>query len=227
MEPKQLWIESLWPHVLGSLPPPPAIVVEIGCGRHGGFVPALLQDGFQAVGIDPQAPEGEAFQQVEFERAELPPEVHAVVACTSLHHVADPAQVVHRIADALAPGGIVVIIEWDWQRFDRATADWCFARLGQPAEDDHESWLQRARRHWIESQQPWEDYLRSWAEREHIHRTATLIAELDRRLERASCKRGPFFFADLEHTSESDELAAITAGEIQATRVDWVGRLSA
>jgi hypothetical protein len=35
---------------------------------------------------------------------------------------------------------------------------------------------------------------------------------------------GPYFFADLEGTSEDDEARAITAGEISATRVEVVGR---
>ena len=80
-----MWLETLWPNILESLPTPPAVVVEIGCGRHGGFVPALLQDGYQALGIDPAAPEGDGYRRSEFERSDLPAQVHAVVACTSLH----------------------------------------------------------------------------------------------------------------------------------------------
>ena len=44
----------------------------------------------------------------EFEQAELPHDVDTVVACTSLHHVADPAHVIGRIADVLAPGGTAI-----------------------------------------------------------------------------------------------------------------------
>jgi hypothetical protein len=56
----------------------------------GGFVPMLRAKGYDAVGIDPQAPEQPHYQRIEFERDELPPH-DAVVASTSLHHVADPA----------------------------------------------------------------------------------------------------------------------------------------
>jgi hypothetical protein len=36
-------------------------------------------------------------------------------------------------------------------------------------------------------------------------------------------EHGPYFFPDLAHTTAADEQAAIDAGEIQATRIDWVG----
>jgi SAM-dependent methyltransferase len=225
---RQLWLEALLPNVVGALPPPPAVVVEIGCGRQGGFVPALAQDGYRAVGIDPVAPEGDSYWRSEFESTELPPEIDAIVACTSLHHVGVPAAVVDRMADNLAPGGVAVIIEWDWESFDQATADWCFARLGpdDPAAEGHGGWLQHQRQHWLESEQPWERYLRSWAEREGIHSGAALIGELDRRFQRESYGRGAYFFPDLADTTEADELSAISEGRIRATRIDYVGRRS-
>lgn len=228
MDTRQLWFEALLPNVVGALPPPPAVVVEIGCGRQGGFVPALLQDGYQAVGIDPAAPDADSYRRSDFERTGLPAEVDAIVACTSLHHVAIPAAVVDRMADALAPGGVAVVVEWDWESFDRSTAEWCFARLGpdDPPAEDHGGWLHHARERWIESQQPWEGYLRSWADREGIHSSAALIGELDRRFKRESFSRGAYFFPDLVDTSEADELAAIAEGRIQATRIDYVGRRS-
>ncbi|MBV8432222.1 MAG: methyltransferase domain-containing protein [Solirubrobacterales bacterium] len=226
MDARQLWLEALLPNVVGALPPPPAVVVEIGCGRQGGFVPALSQDGYRAVGIDPAAPDGDSYRRSEFERTDLPPEIDAIVACTSLHHVAVPAAVVDRMADNLAPEGVVVVVEWDWESFDGATAEWCFARLGpddEPAES-HGGWLQHQHRHWLESQEPWERYVQSWADRESIHGGAALIDELDRRFERESYARGAYFFPDLADTSEADELRAIGEGQIQATRIDYVGR---
>lgn len=36
---------------------------------------------------------------------------------------------------------------------------------------------------------------------------------------------GPYFFADLADTAESQEQAAIDAGQIQATGIRYVGRL--
>jgi SAM-dependent methyltransferase len=212
----------MWPRVRSDLPPPPATIVELGCGRLGGFVPALLDSGYRALGIDPAAPEGSSYRQIEFERSELPTNLNGVVACTSLHHVDDPAEVLDKIAAALAPGGKVVVVEWDWERFDEATARWCFERLADPAAD---GWLPRHREGWGASNEAWNDYLRGWASHHGIHRGARLLEELDKRFRRVRCDRGPYFFPDLAQTTEADEVEAIGAGEIQANRIDYVGRL--
>jgi SAM-dependent methyltransferase len=180
----------------------------------------LGADGYDAIGVDPQAPEGAHYRRVEFERAELLHPLDAVVASTSLHHVADPAEVVDRIAAALAPGGALVVLEWAWERFDGATADWCFARL---AADDDEGWLHRRRDEWLASRQEWPVYLRGWAEEEGIHRGGELVELLDERLERRRLADGPYVFADLRGVTADDEQAAIDAGEIQATRIEWIG----
>jgi hypothetical protein len=57
--------------------------------------------------------------------------VECVMACTSLHHVADLDDVLDRVGAVLVPGGAVVVVEWAWERFDEATARWCFARLAR------------------------------------------------------------------------------------------------
>ena len=89
----------------------------------------LESAGYQATGVDPEAPPGPSYRQVEFERYDLPGQVDAVVACTSLHHVADLGAALALVGAALAPGGGAVIVEWARERFDEATARWCFARL--------------------------------------------------------------------------------------------------
>jgi SAM-dependent methyltransferase len=203
------------------MPSPPATIVEIGCGRHGGFVPMLLESGYEAIGIDPVAPEGEAYRRIEFERSDLPAELDAVVACTSLHHVADPSAVVDRIADALTPGGMAIVVEWDWESFDEPTARWCFERLGPP---EGEGWLWRHHAEWKASGQGWEDYLHSWTQGHGVQSARRVIRELDRRFERVWCERGPYLFVELANTTEADELDAIEAGRIQAARIDYVGR---
>ena len=123
-------------------------------------------------------------------------------------------------AGALPGGGRVVIVEWAWEKFDRRTADWCFARLGP---DQDESWLLRRRDDWTASGRQWSDFIRDWAGREGIHRADELVRLLDERLEREHLGSGPYLFPDLADTTDSDEEAAIAAGEIAATRIDWVG----
>jgi SAM-dependent methyltransferase len=194
------------------------VVVELGCGPHGGLVPSLNDAGYAALGIDPAAPEGPGYQRVEFERSDLPRPLDAVVACSSLHHVADPAIVLNAVAEHLVPGGIVVVVEWDWERFDEPTARWCFEHLGA-ASSDH-GWLHHRRAEWLESGGRWEDYLHGWASEHGLHNATTILRELDRRFDRTYCALGPYFFADLAAASEQDELRAISTGQIQAARID-------
>jgi SAM-dependent methyltransferase len=182
----------------------------------------LRSRGYEAMGVDPQAPDGAEYRRVEFEQAEAFEDVDAVVASTSLHHVIDPELVIDRLAGTLATRGTVVVVEWDWERFDEPTARWCFARLGS---DDEAGWLHRRRDEWRVAGQPWDDYVRAWAGRERVHAAAKLLRLLDQRFDREHLAYGPYFFSDLAETSADDERAAIEARQISATRVDYVGRL--
>jgi SAM-dependent methyltransferase len=222
MTPGERWLATLWPLVRARLPAPPARVVDIGCGPFGGFVPFLRSSGYEAVGVDPKAPETAQYHRIEFEHLEPPQRFDAAIASTSLHHVTDPAEVIDRLTSTLTDGGALIVVEWDWDKFDEATAQWCFERLGQ---DDEANWLQRRRNEWAASGREWQPYLREWATRDGLHRGETLLRLLSERFERRLLAHGPYFFPDLANTTAADEQAAIDAGEIQATRIDWVGTL--
>ena len=133
----------------------------------------------------------------------------------------DTEEVIERIANTLAAGGTLVVVEWDWEQFDEPTADWCFQRLGP---DEGAGWLHRRRDEWLASGQPWSAYVRKWAEEEQLHSADTLLRLLDTRFHREHLAYGPYLFPDLARTTEGDEQAAIEAGQIRATRVDYVGR---
>ena len=207
MTPHEAWRSATWPVVRGHLPDPPATVVDLGCGSLGGFVPLLRAEGYDAIGIDPNAPDEQEYQRAEFEHATIPEDVDAVVASTSLHHVANPAEVIDRIAAVLRTDGVVIVIEWASERFDEATRRWCSERLGS-----EESWLHELC-----------DDPRGWLEHEGLHRGDALVELLDERLERRSLAHGPYFFPDLAGVTEADEQAAIDAGQLQASRIDYVG----
>src|SRR5215468_1924215 len=179
MTPDERWLAAVWPFVRGSLPAAPARVLEVGCGRLGGFIPMLQAAGYEATGVDPEAPQGPAYRQVEFEHYQMPGRLEAVVACTSLHHVADPGSVLDLVQAELMPGGVVVIVEWARERFDEVTARWCFERLPQPEGDP--GWLHRRQARWRESGQPWDAYLRSWAQAEGLHAGQDILSELQAR----------------------------------------------
>jgi SAM-dependent methyltransferase len=221
----QRWLASVWPFVLAQLPSVPATVVEIGCGPLGGFVPALLDDGYEAVGVDPEAPEAPSYHRIEFEQYEPPQPVDCVVASTSLHHVADLDDVLDRVAAALVANGTLVVVEWAWERFDQATARWCFDRLPATDPSTEPGWLHRHRDRWAASTQPWEAYLAAWAAAEGLHAGREIVHGLDARFDRRRYADGPYFFADLDGISEADEQDAIDAGLLRATGIRYVGRL--
>jgi SAM-dependent methyltransferase len=222
MTPDERWLAAVWPFVHGSLPAAPARVVEIGCGPLGGFVPRLEQAGYEATGVDPEAPSGASYQQAEFEDWDNRGHADAIVACTSLHHVAGLAEVLNLVDSALIPGGTVVVVEWAREWFDEATARWCFGRLPGPGADP--GWLDRLHAEWRESGQPWDAYLEDWARAEGMHTGLDILNGLDARFDREALSFGPYFFADLAGTSEADEQASIDIGLIKANRIDYVGR---
>jgi SAM-dependent methyltransferase len=220
--PDERWLAAAWPFVRASLPAAPARVLEVGCGPLGGFVPLLELAGYEATGVDPEAPQGSCYRQVEFERYDLVGQLDAILACTSLHHVADLGTVLDRVHAALVPGGAAVIVEWARERFDEATARWCFARL--PEAESGTGWLHERYEQWRESGHPWDAYLRSWAQAEGLHGGQDILDELDARFDSRPATYGPYFFADLAGTTEADEQAAIDSGLILANRIQYVGQ---
>lgn len=222
MTPDERWLAAVWPVIRTRLPAAPASVVEVGCGPLGGFVPMLRRAGYQAMGVDPQAPLGSWYCRAAFEHYDVPEPVGVIVACTSLHHVAGLDEVLDLISAALAPGGLLVVVEWARERFDDATARWCFDRLPPPGSTP--GWLRQRCTEWRQSGQPWPTYCRAWAEAEGVHAGREIISRLRVRFDSEPVTYGPYFFPDLEGASEADEQAAIDRGQIQAGRIHYLGR---
>ncbi|GIF74927.1 hypothetical protein Asi02nite_44450 [Asanoa siamensis] len=207
------WLDATWTFVRAALPPAPARALEVGCGPAGGFVPALRAAGYDAVGVDPAAPAGPGFHQVEFEHWTPPAPADVVVACTSLHHVDDLDHMVDRIAAATRPGGTLVVVEWAHERFDERTARWCFDRL-----PPGEGWLHHHRQRWRDSGVPWTAYLDDWVAAEGLHRADAIVAALGRQFRARSLVAAPYFFADLGITEAAERAAGIAL-----TGLRWVG----
>jgi SAM-dependent methyltransferase len=216
MTPDDPWLAAVWPFVRAELPPTPASVLEMGCGSLGGFVPALLDAGYQAVGVDPEAPDGPEYQRVEIEHYEPLHPVDCVVASLSLHHVAELDMALDQLQALLVPGGALVVVEWAWERFDQATAQWSFARLASPEPGAEPGWLHRHQERWAASGKLWDGYLRDWATEEGLHPGGAILRGLDARFDRRFHAESPYFFAELADTSEAEEQAAIDAGRIRA-----------
>ena len=216
------WLANQWPFVKRHLPPAPSTVLEIGCGPKGGFVPALIDAGYRATGIDPAAPEAPSYERIPFEAFDPAEPADVIVASASLHHVDDLDKLVDHIERALTPGGTLIVIEWAWERFDEATARWCFARLPRALQDDERTWLHRHRDNWMASGTSWERYLTDWTSEHRLHRAGTIVDKLAGRFETHLLADAPYFFSALEHTSEAQEQAAIDAKLIRATGVRLV-----
>jgi 2-polyprenyl-3-methyl-5-hydroxy-6-metoxy-1,4-benzoquinol methylase len=106
------WLAAGWRFVRDQLPAAPATVLEIGCGPLGGFVPACIDAGYDAIGVDPSAPEGSPYRRTTFEELDEPRRFDAIVASASLHHVDDLDDVLDRAKAMLVPGGTIVVVEW-------------------------------------------------------------------------------------------------------------------
>src|SRR3954468_14800849 len=109
--------------VLSSLPPPPARLLEVGCGA-GELARALDAAGYDVVAVDPRAPEGAIFRRVPLEQLADEGPFDVAVARYSLHHMHDLDAAVDRIAALLRPGGKVVVDEFGWDLVDAETAAW-------------------------------------------------------------------------------------------------------
>ena len=212
---------EIWRFVRSQLPPPPARVVELGCGHDGGLVPCLRRSGYRAIGVDPEAPPGHAYRRSSFEQLRPGPPIDAFVTSAALHHVGDLGYLLDQVEAMLAPGGVVIVVEWAWELFDELTARWCFARLGP--DRSRPNWLRALEEGWAASGLDWRGYEEQWALQAHCHRGDEMLAQLDSRFERRVLERSPYFHYDLEATTEAAEQAAVEAGLVKATGIRYAG----
>jgi hypothetical protein len=105
--------------VLDQLPPPPGRILEIGCGKDGGLVDLLTAAGYDALGVDPEAPDGASYRRVRFEDVDGTSD--AVVAGRVLHHVNPLDEGIAKLA-SLAP--LLLVDEFAPERIDAGARDW-------------------------------------------------------------------------------------------------------
>jgi hypothetical protein len=188
--------------VLQELPLPPARVLEIGCGSEGGVVPALVEAGYDALGVDPHAPAGEYFRQTDFREVEG--EFDAAVAGRVLHHVHPLEPGLDRLAE-LAP--LLVVDEFACDRIDAGA----------------QAWYEERRRALHDASGP--ASIDDWrAHHPGLHPHGTVLGGLRARYDERTLEWLPYFHRWLgDDETERLERRAIEAGAIPAIGWRWAG----
>lgn len=110
-------------YVRAWLPPPPARVLEVGCGD-GSLTRLLARDGFDTTGLDPEAPEGEPFLRGSLEDFRPDGAFDAAVAIRALHHVHDLPRALDNLRALLRPGAHLVLFEFAAEHWDDDARRW-------------------------------------------------------------------------------------------------------
>ncbi|NRQ38912.1 class I SAM-dependent methyltransferase [Nonomuraea sp. NN258] len=123
------------------LPRRPARVLDAGCGR-GELAAALMRLGHlvTAVDVSPEAVAAARAAGVPARVADMtapadPPgaaRFDVVVMSLSLHHMRPVEAALDRARDLLAPGGVLLLDEFAWDRADRAAAAWFYDAGSSP-----------------------------------------------------------------------------------------------
>ena len=195
---------------MARLPPPPARVLEVGCGVEGGVTPALAAAGYEPLGIDPHAPEGALFASITLEELDDDGPFAAVVASRVLHHV-DPLEPGLDKLARLAP--LLLVDEFAPERIDAPTREWYEAqhRLLVAAGADPLG----------------PSDLRDWAARHpDLHPSHVVLGKLDARFETRYLEWRPYLYRWLgDPATEELERGLIDAGAIRALGFRYAGRV--
>jgi SAM-dependent methyltransferase len=114
---------SVTAFVRACLPSPPARVLEVGAGD-GRLATLLGEWGYDVLAIDPAASVAHVVPVSLLDVSADDQSFDAAVAVVSLHHVEPLPASCRKLADLVRPGGLLVIDEFDVERFDAAAAAW-------------------------------------------------------------------------------------------------------
>ncbi|MBC6457348.1 class I SAM-dependent methyltransferase [Actinomadura sp. HBU206391] len=204
------------------LPPPPARILDAGCGR-GELAVALSALGYEvtAIDTDPEAVAAAEARGAPVTRADIADHddepFDVVLFSLSLHHVESLSRAMARVRALLRPGGTLIADEFAWDRADHQTAAWFYdtaALLG----DCH---MLRSRVHDDRIADP----LRRWTHRHRdedpMHPGAVMIDAITAELELGEVTRGPYLHRYLGGFLTGDAGAGLlgTLRDIERRRV--------
>ena len=192
--------------VRANLPDPPARVLEVGAGK-GELARALRSAGYDVPAIDP-ASENDGVRAVALaDLEETPGSFAAAVAVVSLHHIEPLDESCRRLGELVAPGGTLIVDEFDVAAFDVGAAEWWLEQrraLGEPQEKTAEELV--------------EEHLH------HLHPLAQVIAALEPHFELGPPVRGAWLHRwNLGDSFRAVEAEAIARGDLRATGARLVG----
>lgn len=190
-----------------NLPAPPARVLEIGAGD-GALARALAAAGYDLVAIDPE-PGGAEVRAVALHRLDEPTgSFDAALAVVSLHHVEPLEESIARLAELVAPGGVLVVDEFDVAAFDERAADWWLRQRVAHGGAEHRVARELVSEH-----------------RAHLHPLETIVAALRPCFEVGLPLYGPYLYRwDLSPALRVVEEDAIARADIPAVGARLLAR---
>jgi SAM-dependent methyltransferase len=202
---------SLLSFVLESLPAPPSRVLEVGAGD-GQLAAALISTGYDVVAIDPAAKGPDVRSVALHELEEAPASFDSALAVLSMHHVQPLIESSRRLGEVVRAGGVLVLDEIDFARFDERAAGWWLDHH-VPGDDDS---------HGHDTSSPGALVADL---RHHCHLLSEVEAALGEWFELGPAIRGPYLYRwDMSPELRETELGLITDGVLPATGARIVGR---
>ena len=192
----------------------PARLLEVGCGQ-GELTNALAVAGYDVLGIDPAAPQGERFRRLTLEELDEPGPYDGVIAARSLHHIRDLDAALDKAASLLGPNGVLLVDEFAWDRLDEPTLRWLLEQrraVGAAGNGEGAVSVEALREEW---------------EADHLglHGEAPLLRALAARFDQQAFEWTPYLYRLLGvEATEVLEQALVHSGVIQALGFRYAGR---